>query len=223
MAGNKQVGKFTLTVPLDASGIKDFKPDRGVKVVAYDRKGGAYAATVEFDAKGQGKAVLTLPAAGSLRVLVGPEKATAEELKGLQTIGADVSARQWQNKAELTLSPIVISAYYWRWWGWWCRDFKITGRVVCADGSPVPGAQVCAYEVDWWWWWSSQNLVGCAVTDATGSFEIDFVQCCGWWPWWWWLRRRVVPGTEPGGPRHDLAAERSEARPAPRREPETQP
>ena len=99
MAGNKQVGKFTFTLPLDASGIKDFKPDRAVKVVAYDPKGGAFlAATVEFDAKGQGKAVLTLPAAGILRVLVGPEKATAEELKGLQTIGADVLARQWQNK-----------------------------------------------------------------------------------------------------------------------------
>ena len=32
-------GKFVLEVPLDASGIKDFKPDRPVKVVAYNRSG----------------------------------------------------------------------------------------------------------------------------------------------------------------------------------------
>ena len=31
-------GKFTLEIPLDASGIKDFKPDRPVKVVAYNQQ-----------------------------------------------------------------------------------------------------------------------------------------------------------------------------------------
>ena len=98
---------------------------------------------------------------------------------------------------------------------------KITGRVVCADGSPVPGAQVCAYEVDWWWWWSSAS-VGCAVTDVTGSFEIDFVQCCGWWPWWWWSRRQWF--LEPSLVDRVTTLLRSDPEsPAPRREPETQP
>lgn len=189
----KKDGDFKLTVPLDASRIKDLKPGRAVKVVAYDRKGRAYEDVAKLDDKGMGKAVLSFPQSpGGLRVVIGPENASAEELKGLQTISTDVSARQWQDKRELSLPAIAISSYYWRWWWWWCRDFKITGRVVCADGSPVPGAQVCAYDVDWWWWWWSQDLVGCATTDATGSFEIDFKRCCGWWPWWWWVRRQWV-------------------------------
>jgi len=58
MPRNKEGGEFTLTVPLDTSGIKDFKRDRAVKVAAYDRKGFAYEATVKLDAKAQGKAVL---------------------------------------------------------------------------------------------------------------------------------------------------------------------
>jgi hypothetical protein len=53
----------------------------------------------------------------------------------------------------------------------------------------VPGATVCAYDVDWWWWWWSLLQVGCAVTDANGAFSISFRWCCGWWPWWWWRRR----------------------------------
>ncbi|MGC3999361.1 MAG: hypothetical protein QM767_18735 [Anaeromyxobacter sp.] len=54
----------------------------------------------------------------------------------------------------------------------------------------MPGAVVCAYDVDaWWWWWSTQQ-VGCATTDATGSFTLSFRWCCGWLPWWWWRLRR---------------------------------
>ncbi|MEO7144974.1 MAG: carboxypeptidase-like regulatory domain-containing protein, partial [Bryobacteraceae bacterium] len=102
---------------------------------------------------------------------------------------ADVPASQWQNKNELSLSPIAIPAFYWGWWRRWCRNFTVRGRVLCANGSPVPGAVVCAYDVDWWWWWISEDQVGCATTDATGSFEINFRWCCGWWPWWWWSRR----------------------------------
>ncbi len=60
---------------------------------------------------------------------------------------------------------------------------------MCGDGSPVPGAKVCAYDVDWWWWWLSEEQVGCATTDATGSFQISFRRCCGWFWWWWWERR----------------------------------
>jgi hypothetical protein len=190
MAAKGESGNFRLQIPLDASGIKDFKPDRAVKVVAFDAKGHTYQDVVKLDAKGKGVASLAFKALpGSVRVAVGPENASAEQMKGLQTINVDVARRQWGDKKELTIDAVLISAYYWWWWLWWCRDFKITGRVLCADGSPVPGAQVCAYDVDWWWWWWSNQQVGCATTDVNGAFEIDFTWCCGWWPWWWWARR----------------------------------
>jgi hypothetical protein len=182
---------YTLTVRLDASGVKDRESDRGVKVVAY-RAGGREATEqrVTFNAAGEARASFSfeqLP--GQVRVIVGPESATTEQLRGLQTIAVDVPARRWAGAREVELTPIAISPYYWRWWLWWCRNYKITGRVVCADGSPVPGATVCAYDVDAWWWWWSKDQVGCATTDVNGAFEIDFTRCCGWWPWWWWENR----------------------------------
>ncbi len=145
--------------------------------------------------KGQGQATLAFEGnPGGVRVVVGPHNATEEELKNLQTISVDVSPSRWKENT-FRLSPILISAYYWWWWWWWCREYTITGRLVCADGSPVPGATVCAYDVDWWWWWFSEDQVGCATTDATGSFQISFRRCCGWLWWWWWERRiwRVDP------------------------------
>jgi len=49
----QQSRKFTLEVPLDASGIKDFKPERPVKVVAYDRHGKPVSSSeARLDAKG---------------------------------------------------------------------------------------------------------------------------------------------------------------------------
>jgi hypothetical protein len=180
---------FRLIVPLDASGIKDFKPERPVKVVAYGLNGASWETSIHLDETGKGTATLALPARGIFRVVVGPGNATAQQLQGLQTIGVNISGRQWGDSRELRLSPVVISAYYWWWWWYWCREFTITGRVLCANGSPVPGAQVCAYDVDWFWWWWSKQLVGCATTDATGSFQITFTRCCGWWPWWWWELR----------------------------------
>ena len=195
---------FKLVVPLDASRIKDFKPERPVKVIARRRDGKTEEQTVNFTKDGKGNATFTFAEQpGRLRVVVGPGDASAEELLGLQTIGLDLSARQWEDRSELTLPPIRISDYYWHWWLRWCRTFTIRGKVVCPDGSPVPGATVCAYDVDWWWWWSSLQLVGCDVTDATGAFEVTFRWCCGWWPWWWWkyrtwqlelaLAERIVP------------------------------
>ena len=182
---------YTLNVKLDASGVKERERDRAVKVVAYRAGGRAAAeARVAFNQGGEGRAALTFDEApGQLRVVVGPENATTEQLRGLQTIAVDVPSRRWGGANELELSPIVVSPYYWWWWWRWCQTYKVTGRVVCADGSPVPGATVCAYDVDAWWWWWSKDQVGCAVTDINGAFEIDFTRCCGWWPWWWWENR----------------------------------
>lgn len=181
---------YRLQVPLDASQIPDFKPDRPLKVVAFDAQGRAYEDVVKLDAKGRGAATLSFDAApDNLRVVVGPADATAEQMRGLQTIEVAVTRRQWEGKPELALPPIAISPHYWLGWLRWCRRFKITGVVRCPDGNPVPGATVCAYDVDWWWWWSSSQQIGCTTTDANGTFAIDFTWCCGWWPWWWWQHR----------------------------------
>jgi hypothetical protein len=188
--GFDREGKFQLEVPLDASRIQDFTPDRGLKVVVLGAGGETKEQVVKFEKGGAARAVFSFAERPArLRVVVGPETATAEQLQGLQTLSAEVTGRQWGDKAQFSLAPILISNYYWRWWWRWCRRYKITGRVVCANGNVVAGAQVCAYDVDYWWWWWSKDLVGCATTDANGAFEIDFTSCCGWWPWWWWRRR----------------------------------
>ena len=180
---------FRLEVPLDASQVRGFKPEHALKVIAYGGKT-TLEETVKLDAEGKGSAHFTFSEApGSLKVALGPENASAEDLKRLQTLSVDVPASKWRGSTEVRLTPVAISNYYWRWWLIWCREFKVTGRVLCADGSPVAGATVCAFDVDWWWWWTSQEQVGCATTDASGSFEIDFTRCCGWWPWWWWETR----------------------------------
>ena len=179
-----------LEVPLDASAVEGFKPEKPVKVLLLNRKGPVQSAIVALDDKGHGSARFALPErSGNLRVLVGPADATDEELTGLQIVAADITARLWANQAELRLRPIVIPPYYWHWWLVWCREFVIRGRVLCPNGRPAPGAKVCAYDVDWWFWWSSTELLACDTTDINGAFEIKFTRCCGWWPWWWWRHR----------------------------------
>ena len=188
--------KFKLKIPVDASKVEEFKPGQIVKVGIQQQDGSTQVEKLQLNETGLGSVTYTFPKhPGSLRVVVGPSNASDEELFGLQTLNVQLSARQWLNKPELVLKPILVTTYYWRLWLRWCRTFTISGRVVCPDGSPVPGAKVCAYDVDWWWWWCSRDEVGCATTDETGSFKIDFRWCCGWWPWWWWQNRfwHLVP------------------------------
>jgi hypothetical protein len=190
MPDQTQSETWKVEIPLDASGVENSKPDHPVKVLVADGTGRKQETLVSLNEKGEGTATFIFPEnPGALHIVVGPHDASAEELLGLQTITLDVSAAQWQGRKELKLPPIAISSYYWNWWLIWCRTFTIRGRVLCPDGRPVPGAQVCAYDVDWWWWWTSWYLIGCATTDVNGVFEIRFRWCCGWWPWWWWLRR----------------------------------
>ncbi len=199
-----------LTVPLDASGIPEFDPKQPVKVLVAAGGKPIASETVSLDKKGQGQVSLAVKDARGLRVVVGPPDATDEELLGLQTIAVDVPLRRWRGKEELVLPAIRITPYFWFWWLRWCRTFTIRGRVLCPDGSAVPGAVVCAYDVDAWWWWWSRQQVGCATTDATGAFSITFRWCCGWWPWWWWrLRRWYVEPTLAG---HILGALQREPR-----------
>jgi hypothetical protein len=182
------MAKFKLTVPIDASSAGDAEKGQPLKVVARDGsgrlqsqvvqlRGGKASATFTFDEKPSG-----------VRVFVGPEDTPDDQMDKLQTISANVRSL---TGAETVLSPIVIGPYYWYWWRRWCRTFSVRGRVLCADGSPVPGAKVCAYDVDWFWWWRSIQQVGnCVTTDANGAFQITFKWCCGWWPWWWWQLRK---------------------------------
>jgi len=175
-----------LTIPLDASGIEGFKADQSVKVLVRSGKE-TFSQTVEFSREGNAAATFSLPRIPpSLQVLVGPGNASDEELKGLQTLS--VTLTRAQLKAQQIL-PIRISPYYWFWWYHWCREYVIRGRVICGDHSPVPGATVCAYDVDWWFWFWNRQQVACATTDINGTFEMRFRWCCGWWPWWWWRER----------------------------------
>ena len=181
----------SLIVPLDASALQGVDPKQAVKVLLVSRAKPVSSQSVVFDKQQKAQVTFDVDAqATGLRVIVGPADATDDELTGLQTIGVDVPRRRFAGKDELVLPPIRITPYYWLWWRRWCRTFVVHGRVVCPDGSPVPGAVVCAYDVDAWWWWWSKQQVGCATTDATGSFTITFRWCCGWWPWWWWRLRR---------------------------------
>ena len=148
------------------------------------------AKSVKLKADGTGAARFSFarkPAA--LQILIGPERAEDAKLAASQTITTSVAASAWADKRQHAVEPLRVSPYYWAWWLRWCREFTIRGRVVCPDGQPVPGAEVCAYDVDWWWWWWTKQEVGCAVTDINGSFDITFRWCCGLWPWWWWRYR----------------------------------
>jgi hypothetical protein len=181
---------FTLRIPLDASGIEGFTPDQRVKVILKKRDGKTEEKTVKFDKQGKGAATFTFAEhPGGLHIAIGPADASAEELLALQTLNLNLPTKQWAGQQELALAPLKIPPYYWHWWWRWCRTFTIRGQVICPNGDPVPGATVCAYDVDWWFFWHSTQLVGCATTDVNGTFEITFRWCCGWWPWWWWLRR----------------------------------
>ena len=177
----------TLTIPIDVSQISEKERGRQKVKVAVREGEKIKSKTISVDSN-KAQVKLEVDHRKSLEIAIGPGNASDEDIFKLRTLTASVSPQQW-GKEGLTLTPIVITPVYWWWWWIWCREFTITGQVVCADGSPVPGAEVTAYDVDFWWWWSSITQVGNAVTDANGNFTLTFRWCCGWWPWWWWELR----------------------------------
>ena len=185
-------GKFRLEIPLDASGVGEIgrDEDQDLRILVRDAAGNARSATVALGKDRRASASFDFDQRpGGLSIYVGPASATDDELLQSQTLKLDIGGRLWARRPNLTLTPIVISSHWWWWWLRWCREFVIRGRVVCPDGDPVPGAEVCAFDVDWWFLWNSSQQVGCATTDIDGTFEIRFRWCCGWWPWWWWRQR----------------------------------
>lgn len=183
-------GRMSLTIPLDATAVPDRGGAQKVKVAIMDAKGRVQTEIAAVNDKGIGEATFKFNASpGSLQVAVGPDSAGDDELFALQTITLSVSARQFALQPVLKLPPLKIPPFYWHWWRRWCFTFTISGRIVCPDGRPVPGAKVCAYDVDWWWIWSGLQLVGCDTTDANGAFSMRVRWCCGWLPWYWWRLR----------------------------------
>jgi hypothetical protein len=181
---------FVLEIPIDMSQVAADGGAQELRVVARAQDGSLTSGTATGEAAGQATVSLAFPHhPGPLQILVGPASATEAQLVNLQTISVNVPGRTWGEARTATIDPIVVAPYYWWWWLEWCRTFVIRGRVTCADGSPVPAATVCAYDLDWWFWWTSTELLGCATTDINGAFEIEFSWCCGWWPWWWWRSR----------------------------------
>ncbi len=220
-------GKYQLFIPLDASEVvkqeqqepsddccdEPVKPeDVRLRVAARDSSGNITSALVQMNADGRGTATLGFEQGpGALQLHVGPGDATDDELFMLDTLHFQLPERWWVDKPRVELPAVRIPPFYWFWWRRWCRTFVIRGRVVCADGRPVPGAEVCALDVDRFFIWSSTQQVGCTTTDANGAFQLRFRWCCNWWPWVWWRFRhwRLDPHLsdqvgELLGPRPDL-------------------
>ncbi len=185
----KPGGALTLEIPIDASQIEGFTADQKLKVVA--RGGGELqSASIKMGKSGKGSAKISFKKAPpSVQLFVGPDGLEDDEIAGMDTLTQKVSARMLGAGGTIRLNPILIPPFYWHWWLRWCREFTVRGRVVCADGTPVPAAEVCAFDIDGWAFWHSKQQVGCATTDQNGTFELSFRWCCGLWPWYWWQRR----------------------------------
>ena len=179
-----------LVIPIDVSQVKD--SDRGQQKVRVAAKIGEKVVSQVVSVKsGKAEVTLDVDARQPMTLAIGPDNVSDQELFNFQTLTTGVNPAQWANKPTLKLPTFIVTPQWWVLWLGWCRVFTITGRVTCPDGSPVPGAEVRAFDVDFFWWWLSSSQVGpTVVTDANGHFTIKFTWCCGWWPWWWWQLRR---------------------------------
>ena len=178
-----------LVIPIDSSQVPENERKQQRVKIAIKEPGGIKSQVISVE-PGQTQVKLDVDPKQALSIAVGPESASDEDLFHLQTLTARVSPNSWGDQKTLTIAPIALTPAWWRLWLRWCREFVIEGHVRCADGSPVPGAEVHAYDVDFFWWWSSVTQVGpTAITGPDGHFSITFRWCCGWWPWWWWELR----------------------------------
>ena len=113
----KSSGTYTLKVPVDASGIPEEDRKGAVRVFAVQSSGESQSEVVKIDAKGNGTATFRFSGdPGSIRAIIAPETATAEEIEGLQTVSRTISGRQWRAESAIALEPIILSPYYWYLW-----------------------------------------------------------------------------------------------------------
>lgn len=187
-----------LTVRLDTAAVEEQRETdpQDLQVVARTTDDTLRTAPVTFEESGATAELTFTDQPGALGVFVGPEQVEPAELVRMQTLTENLPERRWVDTREVELEPIRIPEYYWDWWHRWCRTFTVRGRLTCPDGSPVPGAKVCASDVDSWFYWTGTQQVGCDTTDVDGTFEIEFRWCCGFWPWWWWETRTWDPNPD---------------------------
>lgn len=179
----------TIAVPVDVTDVDDLAADDRLRVVARTGDGGIVTTDVAASELARGPVELELPDdPGRTTIAVGPVDADPELVLDADTPRVTIPAHRWRD--DLRLEPIQVGRWHWGAWRRWCRRITVRGRLVCPDGSPVPGAEVCAYDVDWWFLWSSQQQVGCTTTGPDGTFSMTFTWCCGLYPWWWWFRSR---------------------------------
>ena len=126
-----------LVIPLDVSQVPD--ADRGQqKVKVAVQAGDKITSQVVSVKPGKAEVTLEVDSKQPLAIAIGPENVSDEEVFNFQTITTRVSPNLWADKPSLRLPPIIITPPWWILWLRWCRTFVIQGRVVCADGSPVP-------------------------------------------------------------------------------------
>lgn len=182
---------YVLTVPLDLGDIEDKQDDDQVKVVAQAGDDSIVSTVVTVGDLADGPVRVTFADhPGTVRVAVGPAEAEDQHVLDGDTVHKLVPSRMWDELTTVDLAPIKIGRWYWGAWKRWCRKITVAGRLICPDGRPVPGATICAYDIDWWFIWSSKQLAGCTTTGPDGSFTLTFTWCCGLYPWWWWFRTR---------------------------------
>lgn len=179
-----------LVVPVDASQVLPEQERKAQKIKVVVRQGDAVKSQPVSLEGGRGEVKLEVDPRHPLEVALGSASVPDAELLRFDTLTARVAPHQWGEGRTFTLPPFVVTLWWWRRWLLWCRTFVVEGRVLCPDGSPVPAAEVTAYDVDRFWWWRSVAQVGSpAITDATGHFRLEFRWCCGLRPWWWWRLR----------------------------------
>jgi len=155
---------YSLTVPIDVGGSKEAAA--AVKVALVDGSGRVLQSQIVKTGEKQASATFELEAIPrGARVIVGPENADDDSLTKLQTVTVNVSSRLFGESARASLAAITIAPYYWTWWRNWCRDFTITGTVICPDGKPVPGAIVYLS--------TDAGSVASAKTDDAGRAGFD--------------------------------------------------
>jgi hypothetical protein len=185
---NEVKTKFTLRATIDLSQIEDMDTDINLKVAVVKNQQvlksmlmdlkkvenlSAVPIKIDFDSAKKENP-------GHISLVIGPDVPNEELLAQKPYCHVVSKHMEWKDNV-VDLKKIAVSNLVYKWWWLHCKTYTITGKVICANGNPVPGANVTAFEVDRWWWWFRKDQLKTAVTDVNGNFEMKFKWCC-WWP-----------------------------------------